>query len=233
MRFPASFRWRAVVLAGLSPLMFGCAPTSGSAAADVPDTDVRKLPNDRKVGLPDRMMEIADASRVLGLKSAAVRVLVISDYQCDSCRLWFEQQLPALRADYIETGKVRLTWVHYPLRSHPAAVRAASASLCAGAQGKFWEASARIFGGQPLWASSARADTLIDSLAIAAGGEGFTLKNCTISGRMLRQVRRDIDWTDTAKAGAPPTVIIGSRRLAGAAALTGWRTALDSALAGK
>ncbi len=230
MPYCAPFRFRVVALA---VLLLGCTRTPDSAAADVPDTDVRKLPNDRKVTTPDRMMETADVSRVIGQKSAPVHMLVISDYQCDSCRLWFEQQLPVVRTDYIETGKVRLTWVHYPLRSHPAAVRAASASLCAGAQGTFWEASARLFGNQRLWGSSARPDTLIDSLAIAAGSEAFTLKNCTISGRMLRQVRRDIDWTDTAKAGAPPTVIIGTRRLSGAAALTMWRAAVDSALAGK
>jgi protein-disulfide isomerase len=230
MPYCASFRFRVVALA---VLLLGCTRTPDSAAADVPDTDVRKLPNDRKVGTPDRMMETADVSRVIGQKSAPVKMLVISDYQCDSCRLWFEQQLPVVRTDYIETGKVRLTWVHYPLRSHPAAVRAASASLCAGAQGKFWEASARLFSNQRLWGASARPDTLIDSLAIAAGSEAFTLKNCTVSGRMLRQVRRDIDWTDTTKAGAPPTVIIGTRRLSGVAALTMWRAAVDSALAGK
>jgi protein-disulfide isomerase len=179
------------------------------------------------------MMEMADVSRVLGLKTAPVRMLVVSDYQCDSCRLWFEQMLPVVRTEYIETGKARLTWVHYPLRTHPAAVRAANASLCAGAQGRFWETSARIFSEQRAWATSPRADAILDSLATAAGTEGFTLRNCTSSDRMLRQIRRDIDWTDTAKAGAPPTVIIGTRRLSGSASLAQLRATLDSAVAGK
>ncbi len=230
MRISASFRFRVVALA---LLLLGCTRPPESAAADVPDTDVRKLPSERKPGLADRMMEAADVSRVLGSKSAPVRVLVISDYQCDSCRLWFEEKLPVVRAEYIETGKARLTWVHYPLRSHPAAVRAASASLCAGVQGKFWETSARLFSAQRVWGASPRADEIIDSLAIAAGSESFTLKSCTSSDRMLRQVRRDIDWTDTAKAGAPPTLIIGARRLSGAASLAVLRAALDSAAAGK
>ncbi len=233
MRFSAFTRHFAIALTVLAQLTLGCARAPESAAADVPDTDVRKLPSERKPGLPDRMMEAADASRALGAKSAPVRVLVISDYQCDSCRLWFEQTLPIVRTEYIETGKARLTWVHYPLRAHPTAVRAANASLCAGVQGKFWETSARIFSQQRAWAASPRADAILDSLATAAGTEGFTLRNCTSSDRMLRQIRRDIDWTDTAKAGAPLTVIIGARRLTGAASLALLRATLDSAVSGK
>lgn len=233
MRYSASFRCRAAALALLPLLTLGCSRTAESAAADVPDTDVRKLPSERKVGLADRMMEAADVSRVIGSDSAAVRVLVVSDYQCDSCRTWFEQYLPQLRAEYIETGKARLTWVHYPLKRHPAAVRAASAALCAGVQGKFWDASARLFNGQTAWGSSPRANEIIDSLANVPGIENFTLKNCIDSDRMLRQIRRDIDWTDTAKAGAPVTIVIGKRRIAGSASFATLRASLDSAVAQK
>lgn len=233
MLFSPSFHRRIAAAVLLPVLLLGCARTPDSAAADVPDTDVRKLPPERKPGLPDRMMEAADVSRVLGAKSASVRVLVISDYQCDSCRIWFETRLPILRTEYIETEKVRLTWVHYPLRTHPAAVRAASAALCAGAQGKFWDASARLFSGQAIWGVSPRANQIIDSLASVPGTEAFTLRNCIESTRMLRQIRRDIDWADTAKAGAPLTLLIGERRLAGSASLATLRATLDSAIAGK
>jgi Thioredoxin len=233
MRFSSSFRRQTAAAVLLQVLFLGCARTPDSSAADVPDTDVRKLPPERKPGLPDRMMEAADASRTLGLKSASVRVLVISDYQCDSCRIWFESQLPVIRTEYIETQKVRLTWVHYPLRPHPGAVRAASAALCAGAQGKFWDASARLFSGQAIWGESERANQIIDSLASVPGTEAFTLRNCIESTRMLRQIRRDIDWTDTAKAGAPLTLLIGARRLSGSATLATLRATLDSAIAGK
>jgi predicted DsbA family dithiol-disulfide isomerase len=232
MRFSSLIRCLNVA-AALLVLLAGCSRTPESAAAYVPDTDVRILPNDRKVGLPDRMMEAADVSRVIGRDSAPVRLLVVSDYQCDSCRTWFEQYLPALRAEYVETGKARLTWVHYPLKEHPGAVRAASAALCAGVQGKFWDASARLFSGQAVWGSSPRAHAIIDSLASVPGIESFTLRNCIESNRMLRQVRRDIDWADTVKAGTPLIVLVGKRRIAGSASLAAFRATLDSAISGK
>lgn len=217
----------------LAILAAGCQGGERSAAAEVSATDVRQIPEERKLRAPDIMMQAADRGRVLGVDSAPVKILVISDFQCDSCRIWFENTLPIIRAEYVETGRARLTWVHYPLREHPNAVRAASAALCAGAQGKFWEASARLFAAQRVWAGAPTADAIIDSLAAVPDLESYKLLNCTASGRMLRQIRGDIDWSDTAKAGTPPLVLIGSRRLRSGTPINVLRAVLDSAISGK
>ena len=233
MQLSAPVRSWLVVTALLPLLALGCEPSPRSAAADVPATDVRRLPNERKVGLRDVMMEAADLGRVIGSDSAPVKLMVVSDYQCDSCRIWFETALPVIRSEYIATGKARLTWVHYPLRQHPAAVRAASAALCASVQGKFWEASARLFSAQQQWGPATRPERIIDTLAVVPGIESFTLQNCIDSDRMLRQIRRDIDWTDTVKAGAPLRILFGRRQLSGATQIGALRSALDSAVSGR
>jgi protein-disulfide isomerase len=206
-----------------------------SAAADVPAVDVRRLPPGRNQQIPDRMLDSADAGRVLGAASASVPIYVIGDYACAACRVWFETTLPVIRRDYLETGKARLTWVHYPLREHPAAVRAASAALCASVQGKFWESSARIYAAQAQWSDTRAADAnrLLDSLATVDGIDGYALRNCTDSGRLLRRVRYDIDWADSTQMGAPPLVMVGTRRLAGTAPLAMLRAVIDSVLTGK
>lgn len=222
------------LLAILVPLLVAaCQAESHSAAADVPATDVRQIPESRKAQAPDIMMQAADRGRVIGSDSAPLRIMVVSDYQCDSCRTMFEQTVPALRAEYVETGRARLTWVHYPLRVHSGAVQAASAAMCASAQGKFWEASARLFSAQQSWAASPRQRAIIDSLAMLPGMTDYRFRNCVDGGRMLRQIRGDIDWTDTARAGAPPMIVIGARRLSGVAPLAVLRATIDSALAGK
>ena len=226
---PIRFAGAALLLAALA----ACEGAPRSSAAEVPGTDVRQIPEYRKAIVPDLIMQAADAGRVLGDRSAPVRLMVVSDYQCAECRTWSETVLPVVRAAYVDSGKVRLTWVHYPLRVHPNAVRAASAALCASAQGKFWEASARLFARQPLWGGTKDANVVIDSLAAAPGIDAFTLHNCIDSKRMLRQVRGDIDWADTARAGAPLTVVIGARQIPASAGLPALRAAIDSALAGK
>lgn len=215
----------------LGLLAVACSEAPRSAAADVPITDVRRLPPGRAAQIPDVMMQAADAGRAIGPDSAGVRVYVVSDYQCPDCRTWFEQTLPALRAAYVETGKVRLIWSHYPLRTHPHAVRAASASLCASVQGKFWEASARLFASQDQWGGSRDGTFLVDSVARVPGTDAFTFQNCVESGRMLRQVRMDIDWADTAQVGAPLTVLVSSRAVAAPPTLASVRAAIDAALA--
>jgi protein-disulfide isomerase len=178
-------------------------------------------------------MMTANRSRVLGRDSAPIKMLVVSDYQCATCRAWFQQTLPVIRSEYIETGRARLTWVHYPLREHPAAVRAASAALCAGVQQKFWEATTRLFAAQTVWGQTRQPNAIIDSLVSVPGTEAFSLRNCIDSQRMMRQVRADIDWADTNRVGTPPLIVIGARRISGATPVVALRAILDSAIAGK
>jgi hypothetical protein len=205
----------------------------GSAAADVSGEDVRRLPPDRKAGLADVVLLRADRGRTIGPDSAKVTLLVVSDYQCAGCRAWFEKTLPVIRQAYVDPGYVRLVWAHYPLREHPAAVRASSAALCASVQGRFWEASSALFAAQDRWGPSRDAGTLVDSIVAAVPGvDGFTLRNCTSTNRVVRQVRMDIEWIDGAHAGAPPLLVVGKRRIDGRVPLASLRASIDSALAG-
>ncbi len=179
------------------------------------------------------MVQAADAGRVIGGDSSAVSLFVISDYECTDCQAWFQATLPALRAEYIDAGRIRLTWVHYPLREHQNAVAAASASLCAAAQGKFWEASTKIFDARSEWAALANPSLLLDSIASVPGINPVSLRDCTASKRLVRQIRADIDWVDKGAMGTPLTVLVGRRRVPVGASLSVLRATIDSALAGK
>ena len=222
-----------LIFGALACCAAACSESPRSAAAEVSGEDLRRLPPDRKETLPDVMMQHADHGRTLGADSVKLSVLVISDYQCTACRTWFERVLPVIRSEYIDRGLARLAWVHYPLRGHPSAVRAASAALCASAQDKFWEASARLFAAQDRWSAAADANAMIDSIANVPGVDVLALQRCAQSGRMLKQLRADIDWVDAAKAGTPPLIVIGTHRVTGDAPLASLRAVIDSAIAGK
>ena len=211
----------------------GCGRAPQGAAADVPAADVRHLPPDRQGSLPDVMVVKADHQRALGADSSKVTLLVISDYQCPACRTFFERTLPIIRSEYVDRGAIRLVWAHYPLRLHPGAVHAASAAMCAGTQDKFWEASAQLFATQARWGASPGTSALIDSIASVPGVDASILASCTASRRMLRQIRYDIDWADTAKAGAPLTLVVGRHVIPGTASVSALRASIDSAIAGR
>ncbi len=81
-------------------------------------------------------------SPVRGPKTAAVRLVEFSDFQCPYCaelQKTLEQVLKAFPKD------VQLVYKQYPLNIHPYARQAAAAALFANSQGKFWELHDRLF----------------------------------------------------------------------------------------
>lgn len=77
-----------------------------------------------------------------GAKNANVTIVEFSDFECSYCVKAFptvEQILKEYKND------VTIYYKQYPLPFHPNAQKAAEASLCADAQGKFWEWHDKIF----------------------------------------------------------------------------------------
>jgi protein-disulfide isomerase len=85
----------------------------------------------------------------LGTPDAPVTIIEFSDYQCPFCGRFFKQTFAALKAQYIDTGKVRYVFRDFPLdKLHPQARKAAEAAHCAGEQGKYWEMHDTLFTNQ-------------------------------------------------------------------------------------
>lgn len=86
---------------------------------------------------------------VLGSESAPVTIVEFSDLECPFCNQFFKNTLPQIKKEYIDTGKVKMYYRHYPLPFHPLAKPFANAVECANDQGKFWELHDTIFNKQP------------------------------------------------------------------------------------
>lgn len=90
--------------------------------------------------------QVIAADHVLGEATAPVVVFEYSDLQCPFCGSFDRNQFPTLQTDYIDTGKVRLVFRHFPLTSlHADAERAAEASECASDQDMFFEFIKEVF----------------------------------------------------------------------------------------
>jgi protein-disulfide isomerase len=79
----------------------------------------------------------ADAP-ILGSKDAPLTLVEFSDYECAYCRQFHLVTFPALKKNYIDTGKIRFYSRDLPLGFHSNAKKAALAARCAGEQGQFW-----------------------------------------------------------------------------------------------
>lgn len=175
----------------------------------------------------------ADRGRVRGEGSAPVWVVIVSDFQCPTCKEWHDEVYPILLKNYVETGRVRMAYVNMPLPEHLNAMASAIAGGCASKQGKFWETYERIFETQRQWKELPDARPYLDSLAIAAGADAVPLRICTERAMSTKLVRADMERSKAAGVESLPTFFIGTHTLVGAAPVAAFRAVIDSALAGK
>jgi protein-disulfide isomerase len=81
-----------------------------------------------------------------GHSDAKIAILVYSDFQCPFCGSFAVKTFPAIKKQYVDTGRVKFGFRHLPLETkHPLALRAAEAAECGGRQGKFWEMHDALF----------------------------------------------------------------------------------------
>lgn len=79
-----------------------------------------------------------------GNDNAAVTIVEFSDLECPFCRRFWSETYPQIKKDYIDTGKAKMYFRHYPLEFHPNAKPFANAVECANEQDKFWDMHNKI-----------------------------------------------------------------------------------------
>ena len=84
----------------------------------------------------------------LGSDNAKVAIVEFSDYQCPFCRKFHIDTFPALKHDYIDSGKVKFVYFDFPLPFHSHAEGAAVAARCAGEQKRYWDMHNWLFSNQ-------------------------------------------------------------------------------------
>lgn len=72
----------------------------------------------------------------LGSPTAPVLIVEFSDFTCGYCGKFYRQTLPHIKAQYVDTGKVRLAYRDYPRDERGWGLVAAHAARCAGEQGR-------------------------------------------------------------------------------------------------
>lgn len=172
----------------------------------------------------------ADASRLLGADTA-MWVVMISDFQCPYCKRWHDESMAKFRRDYIDRGKVRFAYLHLPLESiHPHARAEAEASLCAGAQGKFWPYADAIFGAYDATKGMSDVTPLLTRFARELSLDLPAFEQCRASPAIRDLVTNDIAQATRAGVQSTPSFIIGEFLVQGALPYPDFSKAVDSAL---
>lgn len=162
-----------------------------------------------------------------GDEDAPVTIIEYSDFQCPFCLRFFEQTLPEIERQYVDTGKAMLVYKHLPLSSiHPYAEKAAEAAECAGVQGKFWEMHDKIFQNQAALA--------VDNLKGYAASLGVNAKKfnaCLDNGDMAKKVQDDLAEATRIGASGTPTFLINGQKVVGAQPFGAFQAVIDAELA--
>lgn len=83
--------------------------------------------------------------QLMGDSKSRFVLIEVSDFDCPYCRRHAIGPLGELKAEFVDTGKVRYGFMHFPLDGHPNAIKASVAAECAGLQGRFWPMHDRLF----------------------------------------------------------------------------------------
>ena len=182
--------------------------------------------------LNDSVSLAADRGRIRGVESAPVWIVEISDFQCPYCKQWHDESFATLDKEYVQTGKVRLAYLNYPLTSiHRNARASAEAAMCASVQNKFWPLHDALFASQARWEGAVDPMPAFDSLAVAAGVNPVAWRSCMTSHATGPLIDADRDRSKSAGVQSTPTFFVGDRKLEGAYPADSFRVAIEAALA--
>jgi len=179
-----------------------------------------------------------DDDPVKGNPDAPVTVVEFSDFQCPFCSRFFEQTLPLIEENYIDTGKIKFVYKDLPLDNlHPNARSAHIAAECADEEGKFWEYHDVLFQKQAEWQrlASSDLDITLSQFAVDLGMQAASFESCMESQDIADEVNQDT--LEAARYGATgtPTFFIGTEKdgfikLVGAQPYAAFQRAIDEQL---
>lgn len=178
-----------------------------------------------------------DDDPIKGNPDAEITIVEFSDFQCPFCARFYEQTLPLIEQEYIDTGKVNLVYRDFPLQIHRNAVPAHIASECADEQGQFWPYHDMLFEKQKEWGSLPD-EVIISQLLQYAddlGLEPDDFGSCLESAMFAQEIQND--YQDGVQYGVrgTPAFFVGNEQdgyviLSGAQPFGAFQSVIESML---
>ena len=192
-------------------------------AASRPKTQVSRIdPN-----LPPLKAE----GYVLGSPSAPVEVIEFADFECPACGQFAVITEPQVRTELVNTGKVRVRFMDFPLNIHRNTWDASLAAACANDQGKFWEMHDALFMNQDKWNGEAtsRPRGPISDLAKQIGLDMNKYGACMDNDTHRPQIEATLREGERRGIGQTPTFVFNGTVVPGAVPYDAYRKYVDEA----
>lgn len=172
-----------------------------------------------------------EIGHTLGAEDAPVTVTEFSDFGCEACAEFARESLPALKREFVETGKVR--WRFVPIRQgFYRGGDAATAAECAAEQDRFWEMHDLLLARQREWQSRGDPMKTFAGYAVEIGADREAFTACYASDRPGAALRQHDLVTLTLGIRAVPMFMVGGQRIIGALEAERFANVLRRHLAG-
>lgn len=159
-----------------------------------------------------------DDDAVLGDPNAPVTIVEFSDFQCPYCRSFFNETLPQLISDYVDTGKVKIIYRDFPLSGHAQASSAAQAAECArsiaNSDEAYYTMHDWLFENMATWSGQSTASELF--IAAAQEELDVDIRTCLESGEMQDEVNADMTAGRGYGVSGTPSFFINGKKIVGA-----------------
>lgn len=168
--------------------------------------------------------------KVMGQENAPITMIEYSDFQCPLCKKFYDESFQTIVENYVNTGKVRYEFKHFPLNIHPQAPNASLAAECALEQNKFWEMHDAIFENQNEWSGKNEHLDIFKKLAKNLGLNENQYNSCLDDKKYTGNVETDYQEGLKRSIRGTPSFYINGQLLVGAQETGQFTSMLDNAL---
>jgi protein-disulfide isomerase len=163
-----------------------------------------------------------------GRADAPVRIVEFADYSCGFCAQFSRETMPALRREWIETGRASFRFIGFHNSYFKPGRDAARAAECAADQGAFHTMHDLIFERQRGWLSRGGQRERFETWAEEIGLDTDEFRQCWDRNPSKDRLDRNAEAARDHGVRATPTFYIGARRIEGALAYDEFRAILEA-----
>lgn len=157
---------------------------------------------------PARFLDPLPGDHVLGRPDAPNVLIDYASFTCPHCATFNNAVMPALKRDWIDTGKLKLVHRHYP--SDALATRASLLAECAGPE-KFFAAVDTLFRTQVQWLTASDPAADLMTVLVEQGVSEAEAQACIANDRLLDKVIADVQSGQALGVNSTPTVFINEQ----------------------
>ena len=174
-------------------------------------------------------VEKMTAERSLGNQNAKVTVIEYASLTCPHCAAFHTGPWPAIKKEYIDTGKIKFIFRDFPLDR--VALAASMIARCAPAE-RYFGIISLMFETQDAWRGAANPQAALGSIGQLAGMSAETLQVCVQNRAVFEAVMKQRnDGDQKFKIESTPTILVNGQKIGGSLDIGRFREVVDQALA--